>query len=440
MSQHQPLCILVAALGGEGGGVLAEWLVNCATQAGYPVQATSVPGVAQRTGATSYYVEVYPRPRRELGAFEPVLGLNPVPGKVDVVLASELLEAARVMLNGFVSPDRTLVITSSQRTLTTAEKMQMGDGRQESERLLAALRRFSQRLVSFDMTEAARSTDTVLSAVMLGALAGMNVLPIEREIFEQVIGIGERGAAASKRGFARGLVEVLVEAKPHERERVSRQVHGMIADRFPLGTHAIISEGYARLVDYQDIRYAALYLPRIERILAFDSSEPYAMTNEFARFLALWMTYEDVPRVADLKTRGVRFARVRREVGAEAADLVRIVDYFKPTIIEFCALLPEWIAKPVLAWHRRRVARGKAPLAWALHVRSDGIAGMLMLRVMAWLKHFRRNGARYTEEQALIERWTNAITSVKDNPSLAFELIVCGRLIKGYGDTHARGT
>ena len=49
----QPISILLCALGGEGGGVLADWLVDVARHAGYPAQATSIPGVAQRTGATT---------------------------------------------------------------------------------------------------------------------------------------------------------------------------------------------------------------------------------------------------------------------------------------------------------------------------------------------------------------------------------------------------
>lgn len=57
MNNIQIQSVLIAALGGEGGGVLADWLVTCARNFGLSVQATSVPGVAQRTGATSYYVE-----------------------------------------------------------------------------------------------------------------------------------------------------------------------------------------------------------------------------------------------------------------------------------------------------------------------------------------------------------------------------------------------
>ena len=93
----QPVSILIAALGGEGGGVLTEWLVAAAARAGFAAQSTSIPGVAQRTGATTYYVEIYPVPLAELDGRVPVLGLLPVPGRIDLVVASELLEAVRVV-------------------------------------------------------------------------------------------------------------------------------------------------------------------------------------------------------------------------------------------------------------------------------------------------------------------------------------------------------
>ena len=48
-------------MGGEGGGVLADWIVDLAEHGGYLAQATSVPGVAQRTGATIYYLELFPK-------------------------------------------------------------------------------------------------------------------------------------------------------------------------------------------------------------------------------------------------------------------------------------------------------------------------------------------------------------------------------------------
>ena len=44
--------IAILAMGGEGGGVLADWIVDLAENSGYLAQTTSVPGMAQRTGST----------------------------------------------------------------------------------------------------------------------------------------------------------------------------------------------------------------------------------------------------------------------------------------------------------------------------------------------------------------------------------------------------
>jgi indolepyruvate ferredoxin oxidoreductase, beta subunit len=111
----RPLTFLIAALGGEGGGVLTGWIIAAAASQDLPVQSTSIPGVAQRTGATTYYIEIFPRPWRELDGKRPVMALSPGIGDVDVVVASELLEAARTVAAGFVTPDRTLAIASTHR-------------------------------------------------------------------------------------------------------------------------------------------------------------------------------------------------------------------------------------------------------------------------------------------------------------------------------------
>src|SRR5580765_1796972 len=133
----RPVSILISALGGQGGGVLTEWIVAAAAHAGYPAQSTSIPGVAQRTGATTYYLEIYPVHRAVLGGREPVMALAPAPGRVDVVVASELVEAGRAMQNGYVSAERTTLIASTHRVYATVEKMQMADGRYDSERVVA---------------------------------------------------------------------------------------------------------------------------------------------------------------------------------------------------------------------------------------------------------------------------------------------------------------
>ena len=77
---------------------------------GYAVQATSVAGVAQRTGATIYYVEMLPETDRQ-----PVFALAPAQGDVDILIAAELIEAGRAIMRGFVTPDKTALIASSHR-------------------------------------------------------------------------------------------------------------------------------------------------------------------------------------------------------------------------------------------------------------------------------------------------------------------------------------
>jgi len=219
-----------------------------------------------------------------------------------------------------------------------------------------------------------------------------------------------------------------------------------VAAALPAATHDIAGEGYRRLVEFQDVAYADLYVERLRPILdAERSADPrqaheYSLTRETARFLALWMAFDDIVRVADLKSRASRFARVRREVGAGDRDVVRIVDYFNPGVPEFAGLLPAAPARWLTAWDRRRAARGKDSFALPLTVRANGVPGFLALRTLAALTWLRRRGTRYAQEQAAIERWLAAIAAAPGGDwRVAREIALCGRLVKGYGATSDRG-
>ncbi|MCC6195008.1 MAG: indolepyruvate oxidoreductase subunit beta family protein [Burkholderiales bacterium] len=433
----KPICILVGALGGEGGGVLAQWLIEAATEAGYATQGTSIPGVAQRTGATTYYVEIFPVPVAKLGGRAPVLSLYPVPGAVDLVVASELLETGRIVAAGMASRERTTVVTSTSRTLTTAEKMVMGDGRFDSQRLLEVARKHSRALAAFDMNAAAARANTVVSAVMFGAVAASGVLPFGRDVCERIVRASGRGADASLAGFAAGFEgsqDVVQAAAPAAPARDA-------FSEFPPSVREIVALGHARTVEFQDAAYGELYLTRVRRVLAAEgAAHDGALTREAARFLALWMCFDDVVRVADLKTRASRIQRVRREVGAADEDVVRIVDHMKPGVPEFAGLLPSALATRLVRWDRSRQARGKAPLAFALKLRTDAIGGFLLLRMLAACRGWRRRGGRFAQEQALIESWLAAVIAAAQNDwNVGNELALCGRLVKGYGATNERG-
>lgn len=457
MNQQQPITLLICALGGEGGGVLTEWLVDIALASGYAAQSTSIPGVAQRTGATTYYLEVFPVPLAELQGKRPVFSLNPVPGALDGIVSSELLETARQIGNGMSSPLRTLVISSSSRTFTTAERMEPGDGRTDSAPLLEVLRAQSREHHVFDMGEMARTSGTVVSAVMLGAIAGSGLLPFARRAYEDAIRRGGKGAEASLRGFDRAFAQVstqqaqtaLVTSLLSKEELSAPASKGLEADLtslFPSEVHDMLTLGHARMLEYQGRNYADLYVQRLRQVLAAEvqadpaAAQGYAITREMARWLALWMAFDDIVRVADLKSSAQRWQRVHGEVKAGAGDLLQVYDHFKPGAAEFAALLPASLAARVTRWDRQRVARGKAPWAMPLKVGTHSVFGMLSLRLLASLKWLRVRGSRFATEQALIEQWlAGVVRGTQAHWQLGHEIALCGRLIKGYGSTNERG-
>ena len=531
--------VLVAALGGEGGGVLSSWLVDAAAADGRRVQATSVPGVAQRTGATTYYLEVGPSgsgakrhahlpassgapgatvgtgdraadmrtgsgndpsardepsardgasgrdnpPDRHAdtgaGSTEPVMALLPTPGNVDLLVASELLEAGRAAQAGMITPDRTTVIASTHRTFAIAEKSAMGDGRFEDERIRRAVRELSRRHVLTDLGKVAEQAGTVLSSVLLGAVAGSGALPIPRERLRAAVERAGIAVEANLRGFEAGcrlFDETNAEsppsgraaepagtvpgtagggAAPHPPRTPARMASGGTPTGTPDSLGARVNAlpepvrefarlGVERTVDYQDTRYGRLYLDRIERLLARAESagaapgDTHGVAREAARQLALWMCFEDIIRVADLKTRRSRIERVRAEVRAKPGQPVVITEFLKPGVDEWCSLLPAWLARPILraadrgGWRRR--------LNVGLHVRTSSVTGFLLLWTLARLKRLRRGMHRFVEEQARIETWLERVGDASaTSAAFALEAARCASLVKGYGDTHDRG-
>lgn len=456
MSAQQPITVLLCALGGEGGGVLAEWLFAIARHAGHPAQATSVPGVAQRTGATTYYLEFWPEHERALQGRRPVFGLTPLPGRLDLLVSSELMETVRQIGNGMASRERSCVISSTARALTTAERMPLGDGRWNDAQLAAMVQANAARHHILDMGRLTREAGTVVSSVMLGCIAASGVLPFARADYEAVVGEGGGASAkASLRGFALGFEAVqrqreqgaavmsLLQGRAPAAAARPTVLDARIADGFPPALHERIGLGLARVVDYQDRAYGELYLERLRRIWAAEQAAGAAQgeaTHEAARWLALWMAFDDIVRVAYLKAAGSRRQRVQREVKAGDDDLLKVYDHFKPGIPEFAGLLPAALGRRLTRWDAARVARGDKPWAKPLKLGTHTVLGMLALRTLASMKWLRRKGQRYATEQQLIGQWLDGIEhGLKASPALGLEIARCGRLIKGYGSTNERG-
>jgi indolepyruvate ferredoxin oxidoreductase beta subunit len=420
--------ILVGALGGDGGGVLCDWIISAAHHQGLGVQATQIPGVAQRTGATTYYLEVSP----SRGPQPVLMALNPAIGEVDVALATELLEAGRMIFNGFVTPDRTTLIASTHRVLAISERAAMGDGSFDVGRLLRAVKERSKEQILFDMDQAAEESGGVINAVLLGALAGSGKLAIADSAFEAAIREGGKAvdtnlaAFAFGRGHAKG--ELAQTVREHQKRAAAAQgVEDLIKRarrEFLAGSLDVIEEGIRRLVAYQGRGYACLYLDRLKGL-------PPEIVREVARHLAVRMSFEDVIRVAQAKTSRDRLERVRAEVRAKPNEPLEITEHFKPGNEEIAALLPPFAARWLLARRKFNVS---------MHVRSTTVLGFARLRLLAGLRWWRPHTWRYIEEQAEIERWLRQVrAAAARSVELAREIAELARLIKGYGDTARRG-
>jgi len=448
----RPINIAIMALGGQGGGVMADWTVRAAELAGFRAQYTSVQGVAQRTGATIYYIELFPEAEIAARGKEPVLALMPVPGDVDVVVASELMEAGRAVMRGFVTPDRTTLIGSTHRVFAISEKIAMADGRADGGAVHEAAQARAKRWIGFDMDATAREGGSVISAVMFGALAGSGALPIPRDVFEAVIRESGKAVASNLATFALGFDRACGIAMPEvspapalvaapEPPAAVKPLLARIETELPFIARAFAIEGLRRAIDFQDLRYGALYLDRLQQAADWNaaaggSAHRHALIRELARHLALWMTFDDTFRVADLKTRSSRFERFRSEVKAAPDQIVAVTEFMHPRLQEVADSLPAalggWAARQ--AWLGRWFSKGRK-------VETSSLRGFLMLSLLANGRHWRRSTLRFQREDAAIGAWLDRVRQLAATDyAAAVELVRCQKLVRGYGETHERGS
>ncbi|QEW23119.1 putative indolepyruvate oxidoreductase subunit B (plasmid) [Paracoccaceae bacterium] len=443
------ITLAALAVGGQGGGVLTNWIVDVAESNGYRAQSTSVAGVAQRTGATIYYVEMC----RDTGR-APVFALSPSIGDVDILMASELMEGGRAIMRGFVTPGRTTLIASTHRIPAVSEKVIPGDGRANSPEVIEAMGIAADHVVAFDMETVAKEAGSVISSSLLGALAGSGALPFPRESYEEVIKRSGRGVDASLRSF-NAAYDIATGAKPapmlpeeparpvpvlHVPEKLKAKWAALETrlTALPVEVQEMAGLGIKKVVDYQDIAYGAQYLDMIEKVLALDAA-PWDMTIAAAKYCARALCYDDLPRVADIKTRATRFDRVKDEVVVKDDQLLMLTEYFHPRYEEFCTTMPRFIGRRlqncsgIEAWYSKRFDKGR-------RIRTDSIPGFLALWIVSSLRPMRRRLLRHESEMAHVDAWfAKVLDTAPTDRALAAEILANYRLIKGYSDTHARG-
>jgi indolepyruvate ferredoxin oxidoreductase, beta subunit len=440
--------LAVMAVGGQGGGVLTGWIETLARAQGYDVQATSVAGVAQRTGATIYYIEMTPKT-----AQQPIFALAPSAGDVDILIAAEMMEVGRAVLRGFVTPDRTTLIGSTHRALAVSEKTVPGDGIANADEVCAAAEIAAQRLILADMEGLAVAQGSVISATLFGALAASGAVPFPREAFEDAIRRGGKGVEPSLRAFAAGFDAATQGEAPAETpQKTTAQISGpkaklaeweklvQRANGLPQPVQPMAMAGLRKVIDFQDCPYGVAYLDRLEAIIARDSdTSGWQLSTEAAKYVANAMAYDDMIRVADIKTRGPRFDRIRGEMGASLGQVMQLTEYFHPRAEEIAGLMPSQLGKRVEA-NPKTMARLDRWFGKGRRLRTDSLPAFLVLHILGGLKSYRLKTRRHAVEMAHLDAWLDrSLAPLNEDYALAVELIKCRRLIKGYSDTHARG-
>jgi indolepyruvate ferredoxin oxidoreductase beta subunit len=328
------------------------------------------------------------------------------------------------------------------------EKTAMGDGRLDPERLAKAIDGHARAAVLIDMEALANQSGALINAVMLGVLAGSGALPIPAETFEAAIRSDGKAVEGNLRGVRAGLDATRGPTKATSPDGKRRNKAGIedlereVERTMPAAAQETIREGVRRLVSYQSAAYARLYLDRLATIREADERAKAGgqLLRETARHLAVRMSFEDVVRVAAAKIAPERMARIaHNELRAGRNEPFLVHDFLKPGIEELCQLLPPALARPLLGYATRKGWLGKFHLG--MEINTTAISGYLRFLVLAKLKALRPYGHRYAEEQQQIETWLALIhDAAVMSAEIALEVAECARLIKGYGDTHARGS
>jgi len=449
--------ILIGTIGGQGGGVLSDWLVKGLLNAGWQAQSIGLLGLSQRAGSVIYYVEARPH-----GEKPPILSAYAAPGDVDLLLAQEFLELGRLLQGGFAHPDCT-IIANTYRYYGTLEKTPAEGGIYPSGVIRKAAETLSSDSYLFHAQElVAQAGLSLLSsnAILLGAVAASKVFDLPAEPFRRAIEEAEVNVADNLKAFDLGysmmrggtlpralfkenevldwqkLAQQREAALPARRRAEYRQLLDQARGAAP-ALSRVYAEACYRVLDFQDGAYVRDYLGRVQGIQAAETAklgvDSSVVTASYAQHLANWMTYEDAQRVAQLKLRPERFAKMRQEHNVRGEDPFWVDDFLAPDPPQIYGMLPVALGR----WVRARGRRWRPDfdhIAMPMRVRSNRPWGYLTLSLVSAMRHLRRRSLRHHEELALLKRWHDAVLHwLGRDPTLGRLAADAGRVVKGYG-------
>ena len=455
MKKVEPIKIALLAVGGDGGSVFSNWCVNLAQNCGYFATSTSIAGVAQRTGSTIFYLELLPQIEIKKRGKAPVLSQMPVPGDVDIVIATEIVEIGRALNRGLISKNTT-VIFSSHRNLSISEKSSSADGIIDSKKIIEEVEKYTKNKVVYaNFKKIAKKNGSVISSSLLGALFASDALPFSKENFEKVIVAGKIGVESSLNSFREASDEVknektneeidtgLDKAKlsPIAHSSSNKEVQKFInrIKSYDTSLHDITYLGVMNTANWHDHKWGNYYLDELEKIIKIDTKEKnFALSYNYAKYLSSALTYDDLIFVSSIKTSKKRLKEVRTEVNAKEHELVEVLDFLHPGLEEFCGFMPKGLgsrlskSKKFKNFFTKYLDRDR-------RMKSTNLFNFLILYFVGTLKSWRFKSFRHFEEMENVNFWNIKIENILAvNYELAVLVVQSYRVKKGYGDTFHR--
>lgn len=175
MAKTKELNIIICGVGGQGVVLMSEFLGNASVNGGLEVKGSEVLGMAQRGGS------VFSNLRLGSDAYAP---LTPE-GKCDVLIAVEPSEALRNM--HYLTKDSVVVMNTREVKPFTVYLGKSGYPSREA--MIKKLNEVAGKVITLDATELAQQAGSAQSAnvVMLGALYGTGLMPIDDKSMKDVI-------------------------------------------------------------------------------------------------------------------------------------------------------------------------------------------------------------------------------------------------------------
>ncbi|MEM4403274.1 MAG: DUF6537 domain-containing protein [Candidatus Nitrosocaldus sp.] len=501
--------VLVPSVGGQGGGTISEVLYRAVMIERERVAKANgmldriayrtdleyrymIPGLAQRNGSV-YSAVVFVSPL-ELDLPEQIVVAERFhTASVDVMIAQELAEAVRFAGSGLLNADSTAIV-NEHRFLTTVEKMPTTKSLIPMDEQIAALKRLVGRYVGIDAHGLALTNGMkplYANAILLGALAASNALPISKDSYitaieERFSGkvmdenikafeIGYKHTISAYSVYSRrnvvsditeqsmdGIVErnhrrLMLSRGKRDAERYVELIKGFADNNsnsnsnsnskygiIPEDLLKILAEGIGQMVEFEGWHHADAYMRRVMEMLSIDRERgdgTFRLSKAYAMHLAgRLMRWEGPFEVARIKSRKI-IKDMLPYRGSKSNVIVKVEALLQPNVEEMYGMVPKRIhdimCRIIPSWQSYIESRRYDGRPISIDLTSIG--GYIKLWLLWKLSFMQKHSLRYHREMELVDYFTRV---VKDLAMIDYELACMvadyAQYIRGFAHIRAR--